>query len=82
MVGGDDDEALEASDGLVLLALELRQPSRLRRLLLGFMVGLLDTSPKSLHVISAEPPSVRLHRRKRPAIDSRKEPLVLVGLRR
>ena len=80
--GVDDDEALEALDVLVLLAPELGQLSRLVRLHHRLPLGLLDGKTKSLGVPPAEPPSVRLHHRKRPAADPREEPLVLVGLRR
>ena len=41
--GGDDDEALEGPNGLVLLPLQLGQPSRLHHVLLGLTFRVLDS---------------------------------------
>ena len=76
---GEDDQPFEPPDGPILLLLELRQPGRLRRCL---ALRLLNGKPKCLGVLLTEPSSVCLRRRKRPAVDPREEPLVLVGLRR
>lgn len=79
VVGGveEDDETFQPPDSPVLLPLELREPSRLRRLALG----LLNGNPERLGVLPLEPPCVRLRGRKRPTVDPIEESRVLVRLR-